>query len=193
MYMINGMTAGLLLLISVCWGQAGYIYAKAILAQYLISDAWELSVMTSTPVKPWRWADTYPVAKLTIKQTDPLYLLAGASNRNLAFGPVLMNANVQSVERKQPFNIAIAAHRDTHFAVLEDINYGDPIILDIGTKQIEFIVDEIVIVDEKNLGIIDSDDGQVITLITCYPFNALSSATPLRYVVQGSVVPSLDG
>lgn len=193
MYMINGITAGLLLLISVCWGQAGYIYAKAILAQYLISDAWELSVMTSTPVKPWRWADTYPVAKLTIKQTDSLYVLAGASNRNLAFGPVLMNANVQSVERKQPFNIAIAAHRDTHFAVLEDINYGDPIILDIGTKQIEFIVDEIVIVDKKNLGIIDSNDGQVITLITCYPFNALSSATPLRYVVQGSVVPSLDG
>lgn len=193
MYIINGMTAGLLLLVSVCWGQAGYIYAKAIFAQYLITDAWELSVMTSTPVKPWRWADTYPVAKLMIKQTDPLYVLAGASNRNLAFGPVLMNANVQSVERKQPFNIAIAGHRDTHFAVLEDINYGDPIILDIGTKQIGFIVDEIVIVDEKNLGIIDSDDGQVITLITCYPFDALSSATPLRYVVQGSVVPSLDG
>lgn len=187
------MTAGLLIIIVACWGQAGYIYAKAQLAQYLISDAWEQSIVLSKPVRPWDWADTHPVAKLTIKQAQPLFVLAGASNRNLAFGPVLLNADLDDVddvnaEQSQAFNISIAAHRDTHFAVLEELEYGDSIALDTGKVSVNFVVDEMMIVDEKDLSILDGQDRQVITLITCYPFDALSSATPLRYVVQGRLV-----
>ena len=185
------LTAGLLMMIAVCWGQVGYIYAKAQLAQYLISAAWQQSVLAQTPVKPWGWADTYPVAKLTINQSEPLYVLAGASNRNLAFGPVLLNANLDElsqVDNTQAFNVGIAAHRDTHFALLELVEYGDSLRLDTGKESLNFVVDDLLIVDEKYLSVLDVDDKQVITLITCYPFNALSSTTPLRYVVRGRLV-----
>jgi sortase A len=185
------LTTGFLILIAVCWGQAGYIVAKAELAQYLISDAWQQSVLSQTPVKPWGWADTYPVAKLTINQSEPLYVLAGASNRNLAFGPVLLNANLDElsqVDNTQAFNVSIAAHRDTHFALLELVEYGDSLRLDTGKESLSFVVDDLLIVDEKYLSILDVDDKQVITLITCYPFDALSSTTPLRYVVRGRLV-----
>ncbi|MDG2099795.1 MAG: class GN sortase [Glaciecola sp.] len=195
------LTAGLLIIITVCWGQAGYIYAKAQLAQYLISDAWQQSIISGMPVRPWDWADTYPVAKLSINQAQPLYVLAGASNRNLAFGPVLLNAdlddidygNADNADKAQAFNISIAAHRDTHFALLQDIEYGDSISLDTGKESVNFVVDEMVIVDEKYLSVLDVNDKQVITLITCYPFDALSSATPLRYVVRGRLVEKSVG
>jgi sortase A len=179
------------MIIAFCWGQAGYIVAKAQLAQYLISDAWQQGVLSQTPVKPWGWADTYPVAKLTINQSEPLYVLAGASNRNLAFGPVLLNANLEElsqVDNTQAFNVSIAAHRDTHFALLELVEYGDSLRLDTGKESLSFVVDDLLIVDEKYLSVLDVDDKQVITLITCYPFDALSSTTPLRYVVRGRLV-----
>lgn len=185
------LTTGFLILIAVCWGQAGYIVAKAELAQYLISDAWQQSVLSQTPVKPWGWADTYPVAKLTINQSEPLYVLAGASNRNLAFGPVLLNANLDElsqVDNTQAFNVSIAAHRDTHFALLELVEYGDSLRLDTGKESLSFVVDDLLIVDEKHVSVLDVDNKQVITLITCYPFDALSSTTPLRYVVRGRLV-----
>lgn len=195
------LTAGLLMIIAVSWGQAGYIYAKAQLAQYLISDAWQQSIVSGMPVRPWDWADTHPVAKLSINQAQILYVLAGASNRNLAFGPVLLNADLDDVDtgnaehagQLKAFNIAIAAHRDTHFALLQDIEYGDVISLDTGKELLNFVVDEMLIVDEKHLSVLDVDDKQVITLITCYPFDALSSATPLRYVVQGRMVAKSVG
>jgi sortase A len=191
-------TAVLLIFIAVCWGQAGFIYAKAQLAQYLISDAWQQSIVSGIPVRPWDWADTYPVATLSINEAQPLYVLAGASNRNLAFGPVLLNADLNDVDYAHPdeykaFNISIAAHRDTHFSALQHIEYGDPIILDTGKNSVTFIVDEMAIVDEKHLSVLDVDDKQVITLITCYPFDALSSATPLRYVVRGRMVAKSVG
>ena len=69
-------------------GQASYIHAKAWLAQYLIRAAWERSLATGTTVKPWSWADTWPVARLVAPRQDAdLYVLAGDSGRSLAFGP----------------------------------------------------------------------------------------------------------
>ena len=198
---MHWLTTVLLIFIAVCWGQAGFIYAKAQLAQYLISDAWQQSIVSGMPVRPWDWADTYPVATLSINEAQPLYVLAGASNRNLAFGPVLLNADLDDIDygnadhadKSKAFNIAIAAHRDTHFALLQHIEYGDPIILDTGKNSLNFVVDEMAIVDEKYLSVLDVDDKQVITLITCYPFDALSSATPLRYVVRGRMVAKSVG
>ena len=38
-----------------------YIPAKAVLAQYLINDAWNDSIRTGEMQKPWGWADMHPV------------------------------------------------------------------------------------------------------------------------------------
>ena len=70
------------------FGQAGYIHAKAWLAQTLISQAWQKTLAGDTQVKPWPWADTWPVARLSVPARGvELYVLAGSQGRSLAFGP----------------------------------------------------------------------------------------------------------
>ena len=44
------------------FGGAGYIHVKAMLAQTLLRDAWAQTLVDTQPVKPWPWADTWPVA-----------------------------------------------------------------------------------------------------------------------------------
>ncbi|MGZ7081173.1 MAG: class GN sortase, partial [Thermoanaerobaculia bacterium] len=41
-----------------------WMYAKARLAQFLLQRAWERTLHGEKDVKPWRWADTWPVARI---------------------------------------------------------------------------------------------------------------------------------
>ena len=172
----------LMLLLTSTWGQAGYYVAKAHLAQHLIAQAWEQQLNHGEIVAPWSWADTYPIAKLTLDDGYPLYVLAGANNRNLAFGPVLLTSDITSP------NIAIAAHNDSHFASLEHVAVGDTIRLEFEGMRKVYQVEHIRIIDQHDVHILSQYAGQQVTLITCYPFETEVSSTNLRYVVQGSLV-----
>src|SRR5256885_14523208 len=46
-------------------GKGLYIQAKAQLAQVLVRDAWARTLAGERQVKPWQWADTWPVARLS--------------------------------------------------------------------------------------------------------------------------------
>ena len=66
----------------------GYIPAKAVLAQYLINDAWNDSIQTGEIQKPWGWADMHPVMKLISKKHNKnLIVLSGDKGNSLAFAP----------------------------------------------------------------------------------------------------------
>ena len=70
------------------FGQGVYIYAKAELAQYLLVAAWQETKQTQQPVKPWSWADTWPVARIEVPTHNiDLIVLSGDIGRTLAFGP----------------------------------------------------------------------------------------------------------
>ena len=47
-------------------GQGLWIKAKAELAQILLERAFTQSIATGQPVKPWSWADTWPVARISV-------------------------------------------------------------------------------------------------------------------------------
>ena len=65
-----------------------YIPAKAILAQYLINDAWNDSIRSGEAHKPWKWADMHPVMKLSSnKHKQELIVLSGDKGNSLAFAP----------------------------------------------------------------------------------------------------------
>ncbi|MCB1699092.1 MAG: hypothetical protein KDI34_22965, partial [Halioglobus sp.] len=68
---------------------AALIKAKAWLAPVLIQTAWAQTLARGgEPVKPWSWADTWPVARLQAPaQGVELLVLAGDSGNALAFGP----------------------------------------------------------------------------------------------------------
>lgn len=192
---------GLLLLGTTLFGKGFYMQAKAHFAQYLIEQAWAKTLIDGQSHKPWSWADTYPVAKLSIDQAnmpthfdgpasnDSLYVLAGASGRNLAFGPGLVLSSAPAGERG---NTVIAGHRDTHFAILKGMTVGRRLALQTAAgKEIVYQVVATKVVHESQTELMAPSDDNRLTLITCYPFDALQGGAELRFVVQA--VPILQG
>ena len=101
-------------------GHGAYIPAKAWVAQELMQQAWRRARDGDQQPRPWPWADTWPVARLSAKGGDiELIVLAGESGRTLAFGPGHLSA---SVLPGQQGNSVIAGHRDTHFQFLQLLN-----------------------------------------------------------------------
>lgn len=177
---------GLLIVLPLCgmWqiGSASYIHTKAILAQVLLETAWDKTVHGQQEVKPWPWADTWPISRLDVPGLGiDRIVLAGASGSSLAFGPGhLFGSSLPG----QQGNIVIAGHRDTHFRFLKDIQQGEIIHLQSLTgKTIQYEVSKTVIVDEKQAEYLANTSENQLTLITCYPFDAIHSGGPLRYLV----------
>jgi len=163
-------------------GQGAYIPAKAWLAQELLQHAWRRTGLTALPQAPWPWADTHPVARLKVKRGHvDMIVLAGSSGRTLAFGPGHMTASVLPGEAG---NSVIAGHRDTHFAFLKNLSVGESLLVDMpdGTRH-RFTVVGIDVVDARRGSLVLDSDKPVLSLVTCYPFDADEPGGPLRYVV----------
>lgn len=170
----------MILLGAILLSRASYIHVKATLAQFLIERAYDKQITNKQTEKPWPWADTHVSAKLTIKgRTD--YVLAGASGRNLAFGPAHISS---SAAPGSVGNSVIAGHRDTHFAHLQNIEIGEHIALEKNGINIEYQVVETAIVNEFESHILAPMDVTALTLITCYPFNDIRPNPNLRFVVR---------
>ena len=161
---------------------AGWIYAKATLAQHLIARSWEKAKTEGRVERPWPWADTRAVARLTVpsKSVD-LYVLDGTSGRSLAFGPGHVNGTAAPGSEG---NTVILAHRDTHFAFLKDLGENDEIAIETARGKVaRYRVREVTIVDKGETRVLDAADSSQLTLITCYPFDAVQPGTTQRYVV----------
>ena len=168
-------------------GQGAYIPAKAWLAQELMQRAWTRMLSGETRVTPWPWADTWPVARLTARSGDVnLIVLAGGSGRTLAFGPGHMSASAMPGEVG---NTVIAGHRDTHFQFLKDVQAGEVLILE-SARGIEhsYEVTGVDIVDSRKGSLLLDTDVAMLSLVTCYPFDAIEAGGPLRYVVTARML-----
>lgn len=165
-------------------GTGFWLPAKAELAQYLLNRAWAATQDDRRNVRPWPWADTWPVARLTLPASDaPLTVLAGASGRNLAFGPALMDG---SALPGTPGVSVIAGHRDTTFRALAELKLGDRFRIEQpdGSKY-DYEVTAIDVIDSARQKIRMDSEQSVVLLVTCYPFDAVVPGGPLRYVVTG--------
>jgi sortase A len=167
--------------------QAGWIHGKAVVAQYMLENAWQQTVRGGTGVKPWPWADTWPVARLTIPVLGiDQIVLAGDSGRTLAFGP---GYSFSSAWPGNPGSTLISGHRDTHFRFLKDLNKGDVIRLQTSTSDLQYVVSDTAIVDARKFRIYSKVDGtKLLVLATCYPFNAIRTGGELRFLVEAQLI-----
>lgn len=161
-------------------GSASYIYGKAWLAQQLIADAWARTLAGEQHVRPWPWADTWPVARLQVKSASvDLFVLADATGRTLAFGPGFMSG---SVAPGQTGNVLIAAHRDTHFKFLRELKSNSEISLQTQSGQwLRYVFTDRLVLDVDRDRLVTDPDRSTLTLMTCYPFDAIVPGGPLRY------------
>src|SRR3981081_904231 len=166
----------------VLFGQGAYIQAKALVAQVLLERAFNETIVSNREVKPWSWADTWPVARIEVKRLHAsAIVLAGSSGQALAFGPGHVELTPDAGER----GVAVySAHRDTHFRFLKDVAIGDEIVGKrrdggmfryhvTGTSEVRFDAS----------GIDPLTDGYELVLSTCWPFDAVTPG-PTRYVLH---------
>jgi sortase A len=168
-------------------GRGAYIPAKAWLAQEMMQQAWRRAEQGETRPAPWPWADTWPIARLSAPGGDvELIVLEGGSGRTLAFGPGHLSVSVLPGERG---NSIIAGHRDTHFRFLQHVRQGESIHVEMpGGRGHLFRVVDIDVVDSRRGSILLDTDTPMMSLITCYPFDAHDAGGPMRYVVTAEMV-----
>ena len=171
------------------FSKSGYMYLKAELSQVLIERAWSkaLAEGKAKEAKPWSWADTYPIAKITSKREHKsLYVLEGTSGEALAFGPGHYLGSALPAEHGDSI---IAGHRDSHFSFLRNAKVGDIFSVENYKKtKATYQVEQIKIVDSSKEKLTIEKDVNRLRLITCYPFDALKSGGSLRYVLYAKLI-----
>jgi sortase A len=168
------------------FGQGAYIHAKALLAQVLLERAFEETIATGRPAKPWAWADTWPVARIVVKRLHAsAIVLSGSSGQALAFGPGHVELTPDAGER----GVAVySAHRDTHFRFLKNVVIGDEIEITRGDgKLVRYRADAASIAYFDNSGIDPLTDRYELVLSTCWPFDALTPG-PERYLLHATMI-----
>jgi sortase A len=162
--------------------RALWIEAKARLAQVLVRRAWSAVLAGGGEVRPWPWADTFPVARLSVPVHGvDLFVLAGASGRTLAFGPGHVTGTALPGE---PGNSVISGHRDTHFAFLRQLVPGDRLTVERRDGKLRtYTVTGARVVDQGRGELMSETWDTRLTLVTCYPFHAIRPGGPQRYVV----------
>ncbi len=175
--LITGFILGGLLIFNGTW-----IHTKAWLAQKLIKQAWVETLSGRREVRPWPWADTWPVAKLRVEAANiEYYVLSGATGNALAFAP----GHYQGSALPGTLGMTvIAGHRDTQFRFLENLGIGDELLIEnVEGRTISYHVsDKSIFNSHKENLTIDNDSSQ-LKLVTCYPFAAINPGGPLRMVV----------
>lgn len=173
---------------AVLWNFASvaWIHGKAYAATFLIQDAWQKTLVNKTVNKPWSWADTWPVAEITIPGVDlNEIVLSGDSGATLAFGPGLSDAGSALGSDKVKL---ISAHRDTHFRKLKEITIGDDVYVKTPDGRKSYTVSAVKIVDSRSYTIDTANEKYDLVLATCYPFNTIVSGGYKRFVVQAEYI-----
>ncbi|WP_298452115.1 class GN sortase [uncultured Marinobacter sp.] len=159
-----------------------WVPIKAVVAQELLEIAWAESQARQIESRPWPWADTWPVAKLSMPELgDSMIVLAGVHGESLAFGPgQMMGGNGPETA------VVIAGHRDTHFRPLKHLEPGNELRLQGRDGRWQgYRVKATRVVDSRT-EFIDTHKlpAGTLLLVTCYPFDSMDAGGPLRYVVE---------
>jgi sortase A len=167
-------------------GKSCWITVKAEVAQVLLDRAFSQSVASGEDVKPWGWADTWPVAEINVPRLSARsVVLYGATGESMAFGPAWLPDTSRPGERGTS---VMAAHRDTHFAFLKHVNVND--IIDVTRAdglRFSYQVTNMRVVDADKSGIDRHAAGHKLVLSTCWPFDAVTRGKQ-RYVVEAVMV-----
>lgn len=185
-----------------------YIFSKAILAQQFLNNAWKTTLENKgKATKPWQWADTFPVAKLSLLGSNNMQqlsaqpelkqlhnkntlaswiILSGMTGRTMAFGPGWLQ---DSAKPNHIGNTVISAHNDSHFNILAQVNIGDTLTLeDSEGLTITYRINEMKIVDQSSNNAYQFSEKKMITLITCYPFEISKAPKTKRLVVTALAI-----
>ena len=80
-------------------------------------------------------------------------------------------------------------HRDSHGSFLKNLMVGDIINLQDNKDEWHlYTVNNFYILDVKSNNFSMTDKKNILLLVTCYPFDAIQSGTPYRYIVSAQKI-----
>jgi sortase A len=88
-----------------------------------------------------------------------------------------------------PNNVGLAGHSELRdgtrgiFAYIQELNYGDPILIEMGDQQFEYRVNGLRSVQPTDLSVLRPTDHERLTLITCDDYDFLLNIYKTRVVV----------
>lgn len=193
------MLLAILIIISATTAASSFwISGKAVIAQHLLHAAWQSSLESGQGARPWPWADTTTVARLSVPAVDEsMIVLDGSHGEALAFGPGKISFQPHRAGGNEPGSnplsrvnlMAIGGHRDTHLAFLEHLKPGDELLVEtLDGKSTRYQLQQAQIVDTRHETLMSDPGSPGLLLITCYPFNATQTGGPLRYVAMARMV-----
>jgi sortase A len=80
-------------------------------------------------------------------------------------------------------NVALAAHRDAHFAPLRDVRAGDRIRIETLAGDFHYVVDTTFVTSPEDVSVLEATREPTLTLVTCHPFGWIGPA-PSRFIVR---------
>ena len=83
----------------------------------------------------------------------------------------------------QTGNVGVSGHRDTFFRPLRNIEPNDVITLSTTRGEYRYRVLSTRIVDPSDTAVLDPNEKETLTLVTCFPFYFVGPA-PKRYIVR---------
>ena len=126
-----------------------------------------------------------PLAELSIPRIGlSVVVLQGSDTDTLRAGPGHIETTPLPGESG---NVAIAGHRDSFFRPLRHVQVGDDILLDTPTARVHYRVSSYSVVNSSEVSVLEPTRDNMLTLVTCFPFQFIGSA-PDRFIVRANFV-----
>jgi len=136
------------------------------------------------PIYPTKGDNIGSLTIPVLKRKIPVFQGTGGKELTKGAGHFL-----QSVLPGESDNCVLSGHRDTVFRQLGDLKMGDQLIVQTSAGTFTYEVSGTRIVHEDDKTVIVPRNHAVLTLTTCYPFNAIGDA-PDRYIVSATLIKS---
>lgn len=128
-------------------------------------------------------ADPLPLGRIEVPRIGlSAIVMEGADDATLAVAVGRIPGTARPGDRG---NMALAGHRDSFFRELRHIRVDDVVRFRTPGQVLEYRVDSTEVVGPKEVRVLEPSRDEVLTLVTCYPFEYVGRA-PGRFVVRAS-------
>jgi len=160
--------------------QGKEIFLKTWLSRGLLHTAWVRTQASGRIVKPWPWANTWPLGRIYVPRLKlEQVILYNNSNNILSLAPSHANSTVLPGYMG---NSVLNIDRNIYFKFLKHLKTNDKIVLEsFNNGRWNYTVDNIYIVDRTTIEFVKPTLDRRLTLISCHPCESKNERR--RYVV----------
>jgi sortase A len=183
------------------WAQRLLFAGAALLLGYcgfVLADAWVFQQRESRDLERLLQVRS-PIARAVTPAIAARGLIGRLEIPRLGLSTVLIEGDDSKTLRRavghipgsplpgQPGNVALTGHRDTFFRPLRNIRENDIIVVTTLQGEYRYRVVSLRVVTPDNVAVLNAGAGEVLTLVTCYPFYFVGAA-PDRFIVRAQRV-----